>query len=321
MRRVAALFLVLLVLLVIGLAWPLVPRGLESHPHPATNYDAAVARVAALRALDTAAIRPDCRTTFYTHGRRTPRVIVLFHGLTNCPVQFDSLARIAFARGANVLVPRLPRHGEAERMSTALAGSDAREWCAFTDQVVDAACGLGDSVTVVGLSVGGTLAAWAAQERDDVDRAVLIAPMLGVARAPGLWTPVVARLTGIAPNVFVWWDDRAREQLKGPRQVYPRFASRAVAATLWIGGRVVHESRRKPPGVRSAAFITVGGDQAVDNRMIADLADAWRNDLDGRLTEDAFPADLHLSHDVVDPAQIGANLPVTYPVLTARIGP
>ena len=124
-------------------------------------------------------------------------------------------ARIAFERGANVFVPRLPRHGMADRMTEELGRSDAHELVAFTDRAIDAAHGLGDSVTVVGLSVGGTLAAWAAQERTDVRRAILIAPMIGVAKAPGVFTPVVARMTALLPNLFVWWNPKEKQALAG----------------------------------------------------------------------------------------------------------
>src|SRR5262249_27269196 len=181
---------------------------------------AALHIVDSLRALDGADVSSECRTELLTHGARTRRVVVLLHGLTNCPAQFDSLGRLLFAHGANVLIPRLPRHGLANRMTTELARLNAREMRALTDRVVDAAEGLGDSVTVVGLSVGGVMAGWAGQERAGVDRVVMIAPMFGVARAPGGWTPVVARLANVAPNVFVWWDDKLKQDVRGPKHVY-----------------------------------------------------------------------------------------------------
>src|SRR5439155_19595433 len=90
----------------LAMAWiarPLGSRGLGPEPRPARDFGEALALVARLRAADTAAISPECRTLFLSHGHRTARVIVLLHGLTNCPAQFDSLARGAFARGANVL--------------------------------------------------------------------------------------------------------------------------------------------------------------------------------------------------------------------------
>jgi len=276
MRRFG-FFLFLPALLLFVLFLPLTPRGLGSHPRPVRNYAAAVDSIASFARADGPAIAPACRSTLYTHGRHTGQVVLIFHGLTNCPAQFDSLARGAYERGANVFVPRLPRHGFADRMTDELGKSDARELVAFTDRACDAAVGLGDTLTVVGLSVGGTLAAWAAQEREDVDRAVLIAPMIGVAKAPGALTPVVTRLTSLLPNLFVWWNDKEKEKLRGPSHVYPRFASRAVAATLLVGGETMQQARRKSPGARRAAIVTIEGDQAVDNALRRIIASGERN--------------------------------------------
>ena len=248
-------------------------------------------------------------------------MIVLLHGLTNCPAQFDSLGRISFARGANVFIPRLPRHGFADHMTDELAHADAGELRRFTDRVLDAARGLGDSVTVVGLSVGGTMAVWAAQERPDVNRAVMIAPMLGVAMAPGPWTPVVARLFGALPNLFIWWDSNRKQDLPGPKHVYPRFSTRSVAAALRLGAVACERAQRAGPACRSLAIVTVGGDRAVDNGLSAALVRAWRGHGARDVVTYEFPAGLHLNHDVVDPEQLGGNPAVTYPLLIHLIGP
>ena len=321
MRRFG-FFLFLPALLLFVLFLPLTPRGLGSHPRPVRNYAAAVDSIASFARADGPAIAPACRSTLYTHGRHTGQVVLIFHGLTNCPAQFDSLARAAYERGANVFVPRLPRHGFADRMTNELGKSDARELVAFTDRACDAAAGLGDTLTVVGLSVGGTLAAWAAQEREDVDRAVLIAPMIGVAKAPGALTPVVTRLTSLLPNLFVWWNDKEKESLRGPSHVYPRFASRAVAATLLVGGETMQQARRKSPGARRAAIVTIEGDQAVDNAQIESLARLWEHaERPAAVQRCRFAKDLGLNHDIVDLEQVGADPAVTYPVLTRLIGP
>lgn len=321
MKRWLVLPALAVVALVAWLASPLPAGSLRSQAQPARDYEEALRRIDALRAEDGPDIAAGCGTRLLAHGRRARHVVVMFHGLTNCPAQFESLGRMAFRRGANVLIPRLPRHGLADRMTGALAGADAAELRAFTDRALDAAGGLGDSVTVVGLSVGGTLAAWAAQERADVDRAVLIAPMLGVARAPGAWTPVVTRALGALPNVFVWWDDRSRERLAGPRHVYPRFATRAVAATLRLGAVPVARSRLAGPAAGSVVMVTVGGDEAVDNRACDALLRAWRERGAHDAREYRFAAGLRLNHDVVDPEQVGGNPAVTYPVLAGFIGP
>ena len=325
MRRIALALLVLIVLLALCaalLARPLSPRDLGSHPRPVASHDEAVRLVDSLRAADTPAIAPECGTELLTHGARTARVLVLLHGLTNCPAQFDSLGRCAYAQGANVLIPRIPHHGFGDRMTTELARLEARELCAFTDRVLDAAHGLGDSVTVAGLSIGGVMAAWAGQERADVARAVAIAPMLGWARAPGpTWTAVLARSAMLLPNFFIWWNDELEQDLPGPRHVYPRFATRSVAASMLVGAAVRADARHARPACRSLVMITVGGDVAVDNSAAADLVRTWRAGGASEVLAYEFSPALHLNHDVVDPEQVGANPGITYPVLLGFFAP
>ena len=303
------------------LARPLEPGRLVSHPSPVRDYAQALLLVDSLCAADGPAISTECGTKLMTHGRRTGRVVVMFHGLTNCPAQFDSLGRMAFARGANVLIPRLPRHGFADRMTPELARLNARELCEFTDRVLDAAHGLGDSVTVAGLSIGGVMAGWAGQHRADVDRAVMIAPIFGVLRAPGRWTPVVARLAAAAPNQFVWWDDKRKQDLLGPRHVYPRFATRSVAATLYVGAATTAAAARQKPACRSVVLVTVGGDDAADNAMATGLMNTWRQRGAAEVIEFEFPGVYELSHDIVDPEQVGGDPVLTYPVLMRLILP
>ncbi len=319
MKRLIS-FLLLIVLAAGLLLRPLAPRGLRSHATPARDFEDGLRAVRSLQAEDAADISPECGTLLLSHGARTKQVVVMFHGLTNCPAQFDSLGRLCFVGGANVLIPRLPHHGLADRMTEALARSNASELCTFTDRVLDAAHGLGDSVTVVGLSVGAVMAAWAAQERADVNRAVIIAPIFGVARVPGAWTPAVTRLALTLPNRFVWWDDRRREDLPGPRHVYPRFATRAVSATMLMGAAVMTDASRTPPACRSLVMLTVGGDRAADNGLAAELVRRWRRRDARDVTTYEFPAALHLDHDIVDPQQVGADPARTYPVLVRLMG-
>lgn len=319
-RRIAFALLVL-ALAVATLCVPLAPRGLDSHPHPVTTYDQALQRIDALRAEDTRLVSPECGTILLTHGARTPRVVVLLHGLTNCPAQWDSVGRLVFARGENVLIPRLPHHGYADRMTEDLAKMDARELAAFTDRVVDAAAGLGERVTIAGLSTGGVMAAWAAQHRADVDRAVVVAPMIGWKAAPGPYaTAALTRLGGTLPNAFAWWDEKKKQNLGGPKHVYPRFATRSITATMQLGGAVRAASERGAPAARSLAMVTVGGDNAVDNGACDALVRAWR--MHGReVTSYRFPDSLHLSHDIVDPEQVHGDPSITYPVLVRLIAP
>src|SRR5579864_2216935 len=89
--------------------------------NPAANYAEAMAQLASLQALDTPVVNPQCGTQALTHGRTTERVIVLIHGMTNCPRQYRQLAPLFFERGYNVLIPRMPANGLLDRDTTALS--------------------------------------------------------------------------------------------------------------------------------------------------------------------------------------------------------
>jgi len=72
---------------------------LASVSSPARDYDEALKRFAALQALDGSEVNPVCHSYLLTHERRTEQVIVLVHGITNCPRQFVQLAPLFFERG------------------------------------------------------------------------------------------------------------------------------------------------------------------------------------------------------------------------------
>ena len=73
-------------------------------------------------------------------------------------MQFASFAALLYRKGDNVYVPRLPHHAERADEAAALARITAEELRDAADAAVDLAGGLGDSVIVVGLSAGGTMA-------------------------------------------------------------------------------------------------------------------------------------------------------------------
>jgi hypothetical protein len=164
------------------------------------------------------------------------------------------------------------------------------------------------------------MAAWAAQERADVRRAVPIAPLHGLARARGALTLPAMNLMLALPNQFVWWDGKAKQDVPGPKHVYPRFPTRVTGETLLLGAAAEADARRAPPAAGSIVMITVGGDVAVDNGAVARLVRVWRAH-GAHVTSYEFPARLHLNHDIIDPEQVGGNPALVYPVLEALIAP
>ncbi|HLZ80798.1 MAG TPA: alpha/beta fold hydrolase, partial [Ktedonobacteraceae bacterium] len=139
----------------------------EHTDNPATDYEAAIARYAEAQAVEDDTINPVCRSKIMTHGAKTEHVIVLVHGITNCPQQFVEFAPLFFERGYNVLIPRMPHNGLADRMTDELKYLKAEELRDCSNEMVDIACGMGDHITFLGISVGGAMAAWVAQHRPE----------------------------------------------------------------------------------------------------------------------------------------------------------
>ncbi|HET9327572.1 MAG TPA: alpha/beta hydrolase [Candidatus Eisenbacteria bacterium] len=317
-RRVSRLALAIALAALLAIAWFLfVPpfARFPGRPRPAPDYAQAIQRVEALRAADKGELHPLCRLELMTHGHRTERAVVLLHGLTNCPRQFVSLGRTLHERGANVLIARIPHHGLADRLTPDLANLTAQELTRFGDEVVDIGHGLGDSVSVAGLSLGAVLAAWLAQERNDVDRAVIIAPVFGV---PQLWSPLTPGLTRFflwIPNQFVWWDDKLREKVLGPTYVYPRFSTRGLGEVLRLGCAVTVSAGRAAPRARSITMVTIENDHAINNQSAREVVRAWRARAGERIKDYEFPGSLKLGHDLIDPLQPYQQVDVVYPVL------
>ncbi len=292
----------------------MVTRHLPSRPRPAGGYDEAVARIAALQAKDTAEIAPISRLRFMAHGQRAARAVVFFHGYTSSPAQFQRLGEACFALGDNVLIPRVPHHGLADRMTPDQALLTAEELVALADEAVDIAQGLGERVAVAGLSMGGVMAGWAAQERADVERAVLIAPAFGLGPLPAFLTRPATHLALRLPNIYHWWDPWLKDKAPGPVYTYPRVSTHALAQVLRLSAAVRAQARRAPPAARAIALVTNANDDKADNGSARRLAAVWRAH-GVSVREHEFPADLLLPHNTIDPNEAGQKVDIVYPVL------
>ncbi len=199
-----------------------------SHPRPAQSYSEAVNRIDALRAQEPPDMSPGGRLQLLTHGRQMEQVIVLVHGYTSSPQQFQELGARFYDLGYNVLLAPLPHHGLADRLTDEHAKFKAEELAAYADKVVDIASGLGRRVVMLGLSAGGVTTAWAAQNRQEIDLAVIISPGFGYGQIPTPLTAPVARLFLALPNSFRWWDASLKAETE-PAHTYPRYATHALA--------------------------------------------------------------------------------------------
>ena len=263
-------------------------------------------------------LNPLCHPQLLTHGTRTQRVVVLLHGVSSCPRAFVDFAPLLFARGANVLALRMPENGYADRATDALGRLTAEALRAWGDAAVDIAAGLGDEVVVLGISAGGTVAAWCGQNRPEVARAVLVAPMFGLANlGPGL-NAAIMRVTLLLPDFSIWKDPILRRRLAGLPQVAVRQSSRATGEILRLGHAVLRQAGTTRAATPAAAVVSNGNDSAVDNGMTEGLAAAWQR-RGVRVRRFAFARSHGLGHELVDPLEPGADPALTYPVLVSLI--
>lgn len=300
-------------MVVLGIAamLPASAGDVRSHPNPSRSYRDAIARADELIAKDRAIAAPGGESILLIHGATTPRAIVLFHGFTDSPKQFEALADSLFKRGDNVLVPRLPHHAERGHDVGELAKLTAPELCRLADAAVDVAAGLGDSVVVMGLSVGGTLAAWAAEHRREVRRAVVIAPAFEMGRVPSMLERPIVNLGSHIPN----WTRRAATDSERPDRD-PGFATHGLAQVLRLGMAVRRDAERFQPTHAEVLFLVNASDRTVKTGPVLDLARLW-NSRNVAVSVYEFPDSLALPHNIVDPIQGRANAGAVYPTLEA----
>jgi alpha-beta hydrolase superfamily lysophospholipase len=266
-------------------------------------------RIAAREAAERAVA---WRSILMSHGKRTPRSYVLLHGLTASPAQFEVFGRRLYESGANVLIPRLPRHGHGDRLTDALAGLTVDELTGVVRAAVEIGAGLGERVTVVGFSLGGLMSAWVAQ-RLRVDRVVCIAPFFGVGWLPYALGPVLSRLVLRLPNGYLWWNPLQRER-NGAEHTYPRFPTHAIGRTWLFARSVLAAAASVPPATRRIALVTNDSEATVHNGGVALLAAAWRRH-PGVEVETHRLTGLRRSHDIIEPKRRRPLIDQVYPQL------
>ncbi|CAN5862847.1 hypothetical protein BH11GEM2_BH11GEM2_31840 [soil metagenome] len=301
--------------LLIALAAVIPPHAAEivSHAAPAADYADAVSRVVRQQSADDRVAAPGGRTVLRTHGGRTARVVVLFHGFTNSPRQYEHFAERLYESGDNVYVPRLPHHAERNGTARTLAGLTAEELQQCADSAIDIANGLGDSVVAVGVSAGATLVAWIAQHRSDVHRVLIVAPVLEIARVPSFLAAPLMNFSLRFPNVTL---NDPPDPARPDRE--RGVSTRAIAQLFRLGNAVRQEAQRTPPLTRDIVFVVNANDHTVKTAPALELARRWSGG-GASVTVYQFPRSLNLPHDIAEEAHPNADPAVVYPALEAVI--
>jgi len=310
-----------IVLLILGIVLAIVyivltPRNisnLSSHPRPVRSYAEAVQRIEAVREQEPPDMNPVCQLQLMTHDKKVDRVIILVHGYTNCPQQFHELGQHFFDLGYNVLIAPLPHHGLADRMTEAQAKLKAEELAAYADETVDIAQGLGNQVIMMGISAGGVTTAWAAQNRSDIDLAVIISPAFGYKQIPTPMTAAVMNIYTLLPDEFVWWDPALQTNIT-PEYAYPRYSKHALVQILRLGFAVQENAKYSIPAAQKVVVVLNPADDSVNNPLTVTIAKNWQAN-GANLTTFEFEQNLQLPHDIIDPSQASQQINIVYPRL------
>ena len=311
-RWLGRAMLVLLVIIVAMATWPVSTGGLGARSEPTSSYEESVELFNEITADEPDFVFEPCQSQMMLHGQPTDVVVVLFHGLTNCPEQYLDFGKSLFDEGANVVILRAPGHGHANAGGDAIGsvsnagGVDARELRDYADDAIDIATGLGDEVRVTGLSMGGVIASWVAQFRDDVDRVVVVAPALNIPGTPSVATSAFLNLFSRVPNI----DLPGRSKLD---HAYAGETSRGLAAMFRLARATQDSTHHRGPAASEVIVVINPDDDQVDQDEVQGFATRWAEQ-DGRVSIEFLPA-TGLPHDVIDEAQPAGDVATVYPIL------
>ena len=175
---------------------------------------------------DAAAILPGAETIDLQEAGS--QGVLLLHGFGDTPQTLSLLARRLKKSGYSVLAPLLPGHG---RSMESFAKSRANDWVIAAGDAFNDMRGRHDSVSIVGLSMGGALAVLLAAEQREIPALILIAPYLGM-----------PRLLRIAAATHWLWGRLVGEvNARNPRSVHDPIEREKNLAYGAVTGRELHE--------------------------------------------------------------------------------
>ena len=178
-------------------------------------------------------------------------------------------------------------------------------------------CGLGQKIYVVGLSAGGTLTAWIAQNRSEVTRVVLIAPALGLTRRKGTrLQKAMALFLPLLPDIRT---DSFTVDPDAPSHTYPGFSSRALAQLLRLSVATFAGALDQAPRVQDVVLITSQSDEAVSDYLAWRLIDLWHTKGLFKFNAVDFPKAMNIEHDMIDPSQKNEQTQIVYPLLISLL--
>jgi esterase/lipase len=279
---------------------------------PLTFADA-IAKVAAIREKETESlyINPASKTILLSHGAKVQKSVVLYHGFTNSPKQFEVLGQQLFELGYNVYIPRLKYHGHKSRTSKAMRHLTVDDLIEYVDDSIEIAMALGEDISVIGLSAGGTIGLWAGMTYK-LKKVLAIAPVVDFSYYPQGFRFLAVAAMDLLPNTFQWWDNATKDKLGSPPQAYAWFSTRAMGKVFHLAITIERSLTKIAPRTNDFVFVLNEADQAASPARLKRFISKLRKS-GAEVSEVIFAAADQIHHDMIDPLQPGQKIDIVYP--------
>lgn len=226
---------------------------------------------------------------FYNHESAMRCSIVIFHGMYGSPRDVIGLSRYFYNRGCNVIAPLTPGHWRKD--PDAIKNRTENDWVKYIDEtIIPVARALGSKVYLVGHSMGGLMAFYAALNNRHIEKMALLTPA---------FKPTFKAALGLfLYNLF--GEDRASKQPDASE--YDRQPKPAIVG-LYINrlqkrvfGNTFQKTRFN--AIPSTLIFTVDSEQIIDNSFIKVVSKANREKIE--LVQYHFDKDSPIYHDNIE---------------------
>lgn len=282
------------------------------------TYDESLRKIDELTKLDTDSINDKCKSIILNHGKQTEKSIVFYHGYTNCPEQFRDLGQKFYDLGYNVLIPRIPSHGEKDRLTTSPSNLTPNDLTNFVRETSLIVSGLGKNVYTSGISGGGVLAATSGYYYKFISKVLIMSPLFIAYDLENWQLGPFIKMRNFMPDYYRWWDMNTKEKISGPNYAYPQFSFKGSMAFMEVGYRLMLEVESNSAVINKDVkiiHIYTENDIAVKNGFNNNILDTWAKKIGTTSEKYMFPASYNFNHDIIDKNQATARPDIVYPVI------
>ena len=278
-------------------------------PLPTGEVPAIEETIASERALS---LQAGSETRLYRTEQRPPKgTIVMYHGMTAGTWQYELLAKRFQEAGYHAYVPRMPGHGlkdaEGKPDSSQMPlTSEYQRYMAYGEETYQQARALGAPIHVMGLSVGGNVALYVAEQHPEVKSVVAFAPFLRVKTGSGVFDSAYFLdnvLFGAGGGTLDrlnhgWGTECEADEAAGKRAGHCNFKLGNINSAMRLGGEVIALA----PQLKSPTqFFVTATDDAADEAAIKQVYEqaggAARNGWY------YYPAEEGIPHPMLHPAE------------------